>query len=157
MQPEAATMRLPAAYGEPGRRLDWAVVEERLAAAMHYWLATTRPDGRPHVVPVDGLWSDGACYFGGHPATVHQRNLRADPRVVLHLDDGDAATIAEGVAEWHLPSAADEAAALAAAAKAKYGFGRSPEDYLTGTWRLRPATVLAWTVLHQDATRFTFA
>ena len=48
--------------------------------SLHYWLATVRRDGTPHVVPVDGMWLDGGCYFGGDPATVHIRNLRRDGR-----------------------------------------------------------------------------
>ena len=28
-----------------------------------YWLATTNPDGRPHVAAVGALWVDGRIYF----------------------------------------------------------------------------------------------
>ena len=67
---------------------------------MHYWLATVRSDGTPHVVPVDGIWLDGGCYFGGDPATVHIQNLRRDRHATLHLEDGESAVIVEGAAEW---------------------------------------------------------
>ncbi len=40
---------------------DWAV--ERLTKARNYWVATTCPDGRPHCVPVWGVWLDDAFYF----------------------------------------------------------------------------------------------
>jgi hypothetical protein len=155
MQPAAELIRFPAAYGTPTKLLAWDGVENRLAEALHYWIATTRPDGRPHVVPVDGVWTEGACYFSGDRATVHQRNLRSDPRVVLHLDDSESATIVEGIAEWHVPTPAG-AKSLNAASKAKYGYAPGPAAYLSGVWRLAPATVLAWNVLHVDATRFTF-
>jgi len=83
---------------------------------MHYWLATVRRDGSPHVVPVDGMWLDGCCYVGGDTATVHIQNLRRDGRATLHLEDGESAVIVEGVAEWVTPSKA-VALRLAAAAQ----------------------------------------
>jgi Pyridoxamine 5'-phosphate oxidase len=153
--PVVELIRLPKAYGTPTKLLSWADVDDRLATALHYWLATTRPDGRPHVVPIDGLWVGGACHFGGAPETVHARNLQADPRAAIHLDDSEAATIAEGVAEVHLPTP-EFARELDAAAKRKYGYSVGPDVYLSGVWRLRPTIVLAWTRLDQDATRFRF-
>ena len=153
--PVVESIRLPKAYGTPTVTLSWEEVDERLTSALHYWLVTTRPDGRPHVVPVDGMWLDGACYFGGDPATVHARNLRADPRAAIHLDDAQAATIAEGVAEVHTPKLSF-AQQLDAAARKKYGYSAGANLYLGGVWRLRPTTVLAWTRLDQDATRFRF-
>ena len=122
---------------------------------MHYWLATIRRDGTPHVVPVDGTWLDGGCYFGGDPATVHIQNLRRDVRATLHLEDGESAVIVEGAAEWVTPSKV-VAQRLAAAGKAKYGYPQSAASYLAGVWRLRPVKVLAWTTLYVDATRFRF-
>jgi len=47
-------LKLPSSYGSPSRLLDWALVEQRLVDSLHYWLATVRRDGSPHVVPVDG-------------------------------------------------------------------------------------------------------
>ena len=150
----AETLRLPSAYGSPTTVLTWTVVEQRLVAAPVYWLVTTRQDGRPHAVPVDGLWVDGAAYLGGHPATVHERNLRAGSGVVLHTESGQSPVIVEGVADWHTPDAAGSAR-LADAANAKYPYGAAPDAYLRGVWRIRPRVVLAWTVLYEDATRFT--
>jgi hypothetical protein len=146
-------MNLPASYGSPDRVLSWAEVEQKLVESKTYWLATTRPDGRPHSVPVDGLWWDGALIFGGDPATVHVRNLRADPRALVHLESGESPVIAEGTAEWYQPSE-DESRQLAKATQAKYGYPASADVYRPGTWRLPPARVLAWNVLYQDATRF---
>ena len=146
---------LPASYGTPSRLLTWEEVEPRLLTSTVYWLATTRRDGRPHTVPVDGTWLDGDLYFGGDPKTIHIRNLRSDPRAVVHTESGSSPVIAEGTAEWHLPSA-DEARRLASATQAKYGFATPVESYRGGVWRLRPRVVLAWNVLYEDATRFTF-
>jgi hypothetical protein len=107
------------------------------------------------VVPVDGMWLDGGCYFGGDPATVHIRNLRRDSRATLHLEDGESAVIVEGTAEWVTPSET-VAQRLAAAATAKYGYLQTATSYLAGVWRLQPIKVLAWTTLYLDATRFRF-
>ena len=136
--------------------LGWDEVEQKLVETKTYWLATTRPDGRPHTVPVDGIWSAGRLYFGGDPATVHIRNLRDDPRAVIHTESGESPVIAEGTAQWHRPGE-DEISELVAATQAKYGYSGSPDAYRAGTWRLSPVVVLAWNVLYQDATRFTFA
>ncbi len=48
-----------------------------------YWLATVRPDGRPHVVPILGLWLDDAFYFVTGETTRKGKNLAGDPRCVI--------------------------------------------------------------------------
>ena len=42
-----------------------------------YWLATTRPDGRPHVAAIGALWVDGKIYFVSGARTRKSRNLAA--------------------------------------------------------------------------------
>lgn len=155
MPPITEQLRLPSGYGSPNRLLDWSSVEQRLIDSLHYWLATIRRDGSPHVVPVDGIWLDDGCYFGGDPASVHIRNLRRDGRATLHLEDGESAVIVEGLAEWVKPSKT-VARQLATETTAKYGYPQSASDYLEGSWQLRPAKVLAWNTLYVDATRFLF-
>ena len=154
MEVVARQLTLPRSYGTPHRLLRWNEVELKLAESTSYWLVTTRPDGRPHTVPVDGIWLEGALYFGGDPATVHIRNLRSDPRAVVHTESGKLPVIAEGTAEWYQPSH-DQASRLVEATRTKYGYTVSPDSYDAGTWRLSPTVVLAWNVLYQDATRFT--
>ena len=43
--------------------LHWSWAAERLTAARNYWVATVWPDGRPHVMPVWGMWDDSALWF----------------------------------------------------------------------------------------------
>jgi hypothetical protein len=107
------------------------------------------------VVPLDGLWLDGSCYFGGDPATVHVRNLRRNGRAALHLENADSVVIVEGIAEWTTPSTS-AAKRLDAAAATKYGYTQSTNSYRAGVWRLQPIKVMAWTQLYVDATRFRF-
>jgi hypothetical protein len=49
----------------------WDDARERLAnpePGRHNWLATVRPDGRPHLMPVLTFWMDGALNFvAGEP------------------------------------------------------------------------------------------
>jgi Pyridoxamine 5'-phosphate oxidase len=114
-----------------------------------------RPDGRPHVVPVDGLWLADRCYFGGHVDTVHQRNLRLNSEVVIHLADPVRVIIVEGKAEWVTPDA-KAARELAAASKDKHGYAPPPSAYRGGVWALSPRRVLAWDSVAIDPTRFVF-
>ena len=43
--------------------LPWSWAEERLIASHDYWVATVWPDGRPHVMPVWGIWHDESVWF----------------------------------------------------------------------------------------------
>jgi Pyridoxamine 5'-phosphate oxidase len=156
MEPIAEKLVLPAEYGTVKATLAWATVRERLEQAAQYWFVTIRKDGRPHVVPVDGLWLDDAWYYGGSPATAHQHNVQRDPRAVIHLDDPAAAVVVEGVLERQ-PRPMALARRLAAASKAKYGYGPSPELYAEGVWELRPQRARAWSNFPTDATRFVFS
>jgi nitroimidazol reductase NimA-like FMN-containing flavoprotein (pyridoxamine 5'-phosphate oxidase superfamily) len=64
----------------------WSSAEERLAnpeKGRTYWLATVRADGRPHVMPLIGLWFEGAFYFLTGDGTRKGRNLAGDPRCVI--------------------------------------------------------------------------
>jgi hypothetical protein len=44
-----------------------------------FFVATVRPDGRPHSAGVGGVWVDGALYFVSGPGTRKSRNLAANP------------------------------------------------------------------------------
>jgi hypothetical protein len=154
MEVIARQLILPKSYGTPDHLLRWEDVEQKLLESKTYWLATTRRDGRPHSVPVDGIWQEGALYFGGDAATVHMRNLRSNPRAVIHTESGESPVIAEGIAEWHQPSQT-QISDLVEATQTKYGYPASRGSFSAGTWRLSPELVLAWNVLYQDATRFT--
>jgi hypothetical protein len=42
---------------------EWSQARDELADAEVYWLSTVRPDGRPHVTPLLGIWLEDALYF----------------------------------------------------------------------------------------------
>jgi general stress protein 26 len=62
---------------------DWSDIDARLAAAQLYWIVTVRRDGRPHAVPLCGVWHDGAFYFCTGDAEQKMRNLEHDAHVVV--------------------------------------------------------------------------
>lgn len=87
---------LEQATSAPGERLPWERVQQLLEEARNYWVVTVRPDGRPHAMPVWGLWLDGAIYFSTGRRSRKARNFAANPEVVVHLESGDPAVIIEG-------------------------------------------------------------
>ena len=69
---------------------------DRLARARNIWIATVRPDGRPHLVPVWFVWSGTDLYICISPGSIKGRNLGANPNVALALEDGNRPVICEG-------------------------------------------------------------
>src|SRR2546426_11233581 len=51
--------------------------------AASYWLATTKPDRRPHVAAVGALWIDGKIHFTRSPKARKGRDLSANPNCRL--------------------------------------------------------------------------
>ena len=96
MTPTAEPLDLPAGYGTPNKPLGWAAVRRELERATAYWLATVRADGRPHVVPLDGLWVDDVWFYGGSERSVHRRTALAHPAATMHLADPMRAVVVEG-------------------------------------------------------------
>jgi hypothetical protein len=79
--------------------LPWSWAAERITNSHNYWIATTRPDGRPHVMPVWGVWLEDGFYFSTGKNTRKAQNLAADPRCVVCAECADEAIIVEGVVE----------------------------------------------------------
>lgn len=64
----------------------WREARSRLVAAQTYWLSTVRPDRRPHVAPLSGLYVDGLLYLDTRPSSVEADNLAHDPRCAVTID-----------------------------------------------------------------------
>jgi PPOX class probable F420-dependent enzyme len=103
---------------DDGGLLAWSWAEQRLAEAAESWLASVCPDGRPHVMPVWALWSEGAVWFSTGPGSRKARNLLAEPRCTVTTDDTRRPVIIEGVAE--LVTDDDAVERFATAVNAKY-------------------------------------
>jgi pyridoxamine 5'-phosphate oxidase-like protein len=139
-----------------GSRLAWSQVVEWLTQARNYWICSTRADGRPHAMPVWGLWADDAVWFSTDPTSVKGRNLAARPEIVVHLESGDECCVLDGTVER-----VRDAAALARfddRYDEKYSVRPSAMGDAAGVFVLRPRTALTWTEadFQHSATRFQF-
>ncbi len=83
--------------------LPWSFVQERMANAWNYWVASVTPEGNPHAAPVWGIWVEDRFYFSTGASSRKGRNLAHNPEAVVHLESGDEAVILEGVVEAASP------------------------------------------------------
>ena len=112
-----------AAYGVPegdAGLLPWAWAEERLLASRNYWVTTVSQAGRPHSMPVWGVWLAGRerFWFSSASTSRKARNLRAVPWVVVAPTDTVEVVSLEGRAVEVTGGDLEEAVA---AYFAKYG------------------------------------
>ncbi|HKV86770.1 MAG TPA: pyridoxamine 5'-phosphate oxidase family protein [Candidatus Dormibacteraeota bacterium] len=63
-----------------------------------YFLATTRPDGRPHVAGIGAIWVDGKFYFVSGASTRKSQNLAKNPNCALGGSLRDIDVTVEGTA-----------------------------------------------------------
>jgi len=119
---------------------DWAV--ERLTVSRNYWVASTWPDGRPHCVPVWGVWLGDVFYFSSGERSRKARNLAVNPRCVICPENGNQAISLEGVAE----TVSDPATILKfiEAYNPKYNWDLTPETVraLGYVFAVRPRKVI---------------
>ncbi len=153
-RPSVGRPEIPEGYGISKSQeglLAWQEVERQLEQAHNYWVCTTRPDGRPHAIPVWGLWHVGRFYFGSDPESRKGRNLAANPAIVVHLESGDDTVVVEGEAARIVDEVLRER--LLPAYFEKYGV-EATVDYVVS-----PRTVLAWQERSypNSATRFRFS
>jgi len=69
--------------------LPWSWAAERLVPNRNYWVVTATADGRPHALPVWGVWDDDEHRFAFScgPRSRKARNLAANPQMVATVDD----------------------------------------------------------------------
>ena len=70
----------------------------RLRDEQNIWLATTRPDGRPHLVPIWFVFADDCFYVCTTSGSVKVRNVRANAKAAVALESGTSPLMAEGTA-----------------------------------------------------------
>lgn len=110
----------------------WATASAGLRDAPLYWLSTVRPDGRPHVTPVVGIWLDAAAYLCTGPTERKARNLTENRQCVLTTGCNQLNGL-DLVVEGEATQVDDEAElrAVAGTFESKYGeHFTAPE----GTW-----------------------
>ena len=134
--------------------LPWSHVLERMAEARHYWLGTVTPAGAPHSRPIAGMWLGDRLYFGGSAETRWWRNLQADPRASITLEDAESAVILEGRGRFLRPDA-ELAERIVQESNRKYAQGQKRGDYEgEPIAEFAPELAFAWSALFKDATRW---
>ena len=104
--PEATHLYWPDARSHDGATdpdptrglLPWSWAVERLEKSHNYWVATARPNGRPHLMVVWGIWREDAFWFTTGRGTRKARNLAANPNCSIATEGADEAVIVEGQA-----------------------------------------------------------
>jgi nitroimidazol reductase NimA-like FMN-containing flavoprotein (pyridoxamine 5'-phosphate oxidase superfamily) len=101
-EPEASRPFMPG-YGildaTSGRGLlPWSWAVERLTKARNYFISTTREDGRPHLMPVWGVWLDDSFFFSTGPDSRKAKNLAVNNFCAISPEGADEAVIVEGTA-----------------------------------------------------------
>lgn len=157
-------------YSDPNAEaVGWDMADRQLADAEVYWFTTVRPDGRPHMTPVIGIWHDGAIHVTTGPDEVKANNLASNVQCLVMTTHGDISmqsgydVMLEGNAER--VSGPDMLATIARAYKVKYGWdftfvndGLSNEGHDALVFRIRPTRAFGHgrdNALY-TATRWTF-
>ncbi|MEA2522522.1 MAG: hypothetical protein QOI81_2168 [Actinomycetota bacterium] len=166
---------------EPAGRLDpefsgpdasatpWAEASRELEVAEIYWLSTVRPDGRPHVTPLIGVWLENALYFCTGAEERKAKNLEGQPQCVIttgcnKVDDG-LDLVVEGEATRTSDDAKLIRAAEAYAAKyrdpmwhftARDGAFYSSDGNRAVVYEMTPSTVYAFSKGRFGQTRWRF-
>jgi nitroimidazol reductase NimA-like FMN-containing flavoprotein (pyridoxamine 5'-phosphate oxidase superfamily) len=63
------------------------------------FLATTRPDGRPHLAGVGAVWEDGKVYFVSGDGTRKSRNVAENPSCAISISLPGIDLVIEGEAQ----------------------------------------------------------
>jgi hypothetical protein len=137
--------------------LPWPWVAKKMNGCRTFWLATIYAglhagEGRPHVMPVWGVWLDDAFFFSTGRNSRKGQNLAANPACTVANDDGQEAVIVEGLATQVKGEAALER--VAAAYKKKYKM--DPRSMGEPIFRVQPSVVFGFVEksFAQSATRW---
>lgn len=147
------------AFSSPGAaETPWAQGQEQLADAKLYWLTTVRPDGRPHVTPLLGVWNEGGLYFCTGSTERKAKNLSQNANCILTTGRNDLEDGLDVVAEGEAAVVTDdsELGRVAGVFETKYGsrftapggtwFGLGDEIRTGGAvlYRVAPSTVFGF-------------
>ena len=151
-EPRASRPHMPG-YGVLGPDegtglLPWSWAAERLAAARNYWVVSTWPDGRPHAMPVWGVWDADCVWFSTAGGSRKARNLAADPRCVVTTEDASEPVVVEGEAEL----VRDEATVARVADRMNAKYGGITVAFLLANATVRVAPRRVFGIAHDDFT-----
>lgn len=139
--------------------LPWSWAEERLTSSHDYWVTTVWPGRGPHLMPVWGVWHQGAVWFSSSVESRKIRNLERSPRCSVATDDPQEPVVMEG--EARIVTDLDAIAAFARRINGKYDTNYDVGFYdpaANATVEVRPAWAMALTEedFTGSPTRWTF-
>ena len=157
---------LDSRFGQAEEPTDWSEADAALKGAELYWLTTIRTDGRPHTVPLVGVWTDETFAFCTGPAEQKYRNLEHSPEVTVVTGTNTWASGLDVVVEGAVARVTGEATlkALADVYRAKYGedwdFAVDDEVFdpvgeSAHVFRVTPTKILAFAKSPHGQTRFS--
>ena len=112
-------------------------VERRLQTEQNLWLATVRPNGAPHLVPIWFVWVVGKIYLCTGASSVKVRNLLQNPQVSIALEDGAQPIVIEGLAR---PVSQADGAVLSEFQR-KYDWDITSDDTYTQVIEIEPVKI----------------
>ena len=115
--------------------------EKRLQEQRNIWVATVRPDGRPHMTPVWFAFWMGRIYICISSRSVKARNLESSAEIAVALENGNTPLIVEGEAELVLDPWPGEVAAIF---QRKYNWDINSDADYDLLVRIHPRKWLAW-------------
>jgi nitroimidazol reductase NimA-like FMN-containing flavoprotein (pyridoxamine 5'-phosphate oxidase superfamily) len=121
--------------------LPWAWVARKMNQCRTFWLSTIyEARERPHVMPVWGVWLDGAFFLSTGRKSRKGRNIASNPACTVTNDDGTEAVIVEGMAYQVEDQAVLERVAIAYEKKYKM----DPRGMGEPIFRVQPSRVFGF-------------
>ena len=148
----------------------WSEAREQFELVDKYWLATVRPDSRPHVMPLFGIWFGDVFYFTSNSAARKARNISQNSHCVITAAGKTLDLVIEGEAVKVRDE--DDLHHVAGLYSSKYGWHLEVNDgaYLADygapsagpppyeLYEVRPVTVFGLGIEEPfGATRWTFS
>jgi len=142
---------------EPDKWISWEHADGKLAGETVYWISTASPQGKPHSAPIWGIWKHNSLYFETDPRSAKGRNLSSNPRLVVHVQDGNDTVIVEGTARREKSARALGLLLKEYARRYSYTPNWSNElDQIV--FKVEPRIVHAWKAprMHRSLVKFVF-
>lgn len=107
-----------------------SVGRDQLESAGIFWMATVRPDGRPHVMPLMAVWLDDAMHFCTGPNERKAKNLAQNASCIITTGSNTMGNGLDIVVEGQAVAVndADRLQRLAGLYKSKYEWEFSVRD-----------------------------
>ena len=115
--------------------------DPRLQTDRNVWLATVRPNGKPHLIPIWFVWHNDKFYICTEGSSVKIKNIQANPCVSVSLEDGNKPVLAEGTATLSERPYPDDVAALF---QQKYNWNINTDTSYTNLIEIAPQKWLNW-------------